>query len=152
MDLNSERKAAIFGVTRRLLVKERALYLEGACAGDALLRRQIEELLEADESAGAFLAELAAGAGGLVRAGAELDLGATVGAAPGRSEQPGDTIDRYKLMEQVGEGGFGVVYVAEQKEPVKRRVALKIIKLGMDLDAVTGATAAATSALVNATR
>jgi tRNA A-37 threonylcarbamoyl transferase component Bud32 len=48
------------------------------------------------------------------------------------SEQPGDQIGRYKLLEQIGEGGFGIVYVAEQKEPVKRRVALKIIKLGMD--------------------
>jgi eukaryotic-like serine/threonine-protein kinase len=55
-----------------------------------------------------------------------------VGAAPDRSEQPGDTLDRYKLMEKIGEGGCGVVYVAEQTEPVRRRVALKVIKLGMD--------------------
>jgi len=48
------------------------------------------------------------------------------------TEQPGDRIGRYKLLEKIGEGGFGAVYVAEQKEPVKRRVALKIIKLGMD--------------------
>src|SRR5262249_10417163 len=48
------------------------------------------------------------------------------------SEGPGTIIGRYKLLEQVGEGGFGVVYVAEQREPVKRRVALKIIKLGTD--------------------
>src|SRR5882757_358461 len=47
-------------------------------------------------------------------------------------EKPGDQIGRYKLLEQIGEGGFGVVYVAEQREPVKRRVALKIVKLGMD--------------------
>src|SRR5262245_18562651 len=47
-------------------------------------------------------------------------------------EQPGDRIGRYKLLEKIGEGGFGAVYVAEQREPVKRRVALKIIKLGMD--------------------
>src|SRR5207249_6759404 len=45
---------------------------------------------------------------------------------------PGTMIDRYKLLEKIGEGGFGAVYVAEQREPVKRRVALKIIKLGMD--------------------
>jgi serine/threonine protein kinase len=48
------------------------------------------------------------------------------------SEQPGDRIGRYKLLDQLGEGGFGVVYVAEQEEPVRRRVALKVIKLGMD--------------------
>src|SRR5947207_9083879 len=48
------------------------------------------------------------------------------------TEAPGTIIGRYKLLEKIGEGGFGVVYVAEQKEPVRRRVALKIIKLGMD--------------------
>src|SRR5437773_556372 len=48
------------------------------------------------------------------------------------TEKPGDKIGRYKLLQQIGEGGFGVVYMAEQREPVKRRVALKIIKLGMD--------------------
>src|SRR6266436_398316 len=56
----------------------------------------------------------------------------TIAISLAESEKPGDTIDRYKLLEKIGEGGFGVVYVAEQKEPVKRRVALKIIKLGMD--------------------
>ena len=136
MDATSLREAAILGAARRLPVEERARYLEGACAGDAALRRQIEELLKADASAGSFLAELGAGGGEPVQAVAGLDPGATLGVAPGSSEQPGDTIDRYKLMEEVGEGGFGVVYVAEQKEPVKRRVALKIIKLGMDTKAV----------------
>src|SRR5439155_5442979 len=51
-------------------------------------------------------------------------------APPG--EQIGETVGRYKLLERIGEGGFGTVYVAEQREPVKRRVALKILKLGMD--------------------
>src|SRR5437660_8804787 len=48
------------------------------------------------------------------------------------TEQPGDRIDRYKLLQKIGEGGMGVVYMAEQEEPIRRRVALKIIKLGMD--------------------
>src|SRR5947207_7751667 len=48
------------------------------------------------------------------------------------SEKPGERIGRYKLLQQIGEGGCGVVYMAEQSEPVRRRVALKVIKLGMD--------------------
>src|SRR5205807_8086513 len=55
----------------------------------------------------------------------------TILAAP-LSEGPGTVIEKYKLLEKLGEGGFGVVYMAEQKQPVKRRVALKIIKVGMD--------------------
>src|SRR5207253_666771 len=51
-------------------------------------------------------------------------------------EKPGDRIGRYKLLEKIGEGGCGVVYMAEQEEPVRRRVALKVIKLGMDTEAV----------------
>ena len=52
--------------------------------------------------------------------------------APLKPEVAGEHIDRYKLLEQIGEGGFGTVWVAEQEKPVRRRVALKIIKLGMD--------------------
>ena len=51
---------------------------------------------------------------------------------PALSERPGQTIGRYKLLEEIGEGGMGVVYMAEQREPVRRKVALKIIKPGMD--------------------
>jgi hypothetical protein len=51
---------------------------------------------------------------------------------PPLSEGPGTVIDNYKLLEKLGEGGFGVVYMAEQRQPIKRRVALKIIKVGMD--------------------
>ena len=59
------------------------------------------------------------------------DLTATLDLAP-LAERPGTTIGRYKLLEQIGEGGMGVVYMAEQREPVRRKVALKIIKPGMD--------------------
>ena len=62
----------------------------------------------------------------------------TIVVNPLLSEQPGDRIGRYKLLDQIGEGGFGVVYIAEQQEPVRRRVALKIIKLGMDTKQVIG--------------
>ena len=90
---------------------ERVAYLEGACGSNADLRGRVETLLRAHDAAGGFLQ-------------------ATV---TGRTEEgPGTTIGRYKLLQQIGEGGFGVVYMAEQLEPVRRKVALKIIKLGMD--------------------
>jgi serine/threonine protein kinase/Tfp pilus assembly protein PilF len=56
----------------------------------------------------------------------------TLEITPAATEKPGDTIGRYKLLQQIGQGGFGVVYMAQQQDPVKRRVALKIVKLGMD--------------------
>ena len=62
----------------------------------------------------------------------------TAPAIPPVSEAPGETIDRYKLLEEIGEGGMGVVYLAEQQEPVRRRVALKIVKPGLDTPACVG--------------
>src|SRR5262249_28242474 len=56
----------------------------------------------------------------------------TEGAGPGPADRPGMVIDQYKLLEQIGEGGFGVVYMAEQAQPVRRKVALKVLKPGMD--------------------
>jgi WD40 repeat protein/serine/threonine protein kinase len=132
MNAPSDREAVIFNAARRLPPGERGFYLEGACAGDAGLRQGVEELLRADEAAGGFLQELATGAEEIADTPPPPNLGSTIRVEPSPSEQLGDTIDRYKLLEKIGEGGFGVVYVAEQKEPVKRRVALKIIKLGMD--------------------
>ena len=99
----------------------RAAYLAVACGTDAALRGRVEALLRASENAGDFLEEPPTGlasAEGLV--------------ATEPSAKPGDRIGRYKLLQQIGEGGCGVVYMAEQEEPVRRRVALKVIKLGMD--------------------
>ena len=132
MSATPEREASIFNTARKLPVGERAFYLDGACAGDALLRQRIEELLQANDAAGAFLPELVTDAEGSPQGDAGPAADAAIRVALPPSEQIGDTIDRYKLLEKIGEGGFGVVYVAEQKEPVKRRVALKVIKLGMD--------------------
>jgi eukaryotic-like serine/threonine-protein kinase len=95
---------------------ERRAYLDRTCAGDAELRQEVESLLAAYEQADGFM-KVPAGK-------ATLPLPLT--------ERSGDRIGRYKLLEQIGEGGFGVVWMAEQEEPVRRRVALKIIKLGMD--------------------
>jgi eukaryotic-like serine/threonine-protein kinase len=117
----------IFSAARRLAPDQRAAYLDQACAGEAALRQRIEELLRAGEEAGPFLQNPAAVAPKQV---------GTIRLTLAPTEQPGDRIGRYKLLQQIGEGGCGVVYMAEQEEPVKRRVALKVIKLGMDTKSV----------------
>ncbi len=103
---------------------ERAAYLDKACGGNEPLRQNVEALLRAHDQAGAFLQQPPA-------ALSAKTFVVSAGTIP-VSEKPGDKIGRYKLREKLGEGGCGVVYVAEQEEPVRRRVALKIIKLGMD--------------------
>ena len=104
---------------------ERRAYLDRACAGNPGLRQEVESLLAAAERAGTFLeAPATEVAAGLREAQQSAGVPLT--------EKPGDRIGRYKLLEQIGEGGFGVVWMAEQEEPVRRRVALKVIKLGMD--------------------
>ncbi len=115
-------EVAILNAALELREPERAAYLDKACAGDAALRARVEELLRAHELANDFLEAPPAG---IVFKRTNL---ANVPVA----EKAGDKIGRYKLLEQIGEGGCGVVYVAEQQEPVRRRVALKVIKLGMD--------------------
>jgi eukaryotic-like serine/threonine-protein kinase len=101
--------------------EERRRYLDAACHGEPELRREVEELLIA---AGA--ADPAFHAGREACRIPEAVLPAVL------SEKTGDRIGRYKLLEKIGEGGMGVVYMAEQVEPVRRKVALKIIKLGLD--------------------
>jgi len=123
----SEREIEVFNAAVELPAAERAAYLDQVCAGDAALRQGVEELLQAGEQAGAFLERPAAAPPG---------PGGTVRPAAVSAEKPGDRIGRYKLLQQIGEGGCGVVYMAEQEEPVRRRVALKVIKLGMDTKSV----------------
>ncbi|PYJ08159.1 MAG: hypothetical protein DME25_02235 [Verrucomicrobia bacterium] len=120
------REEAVFEAALSLRETERAAYLDRMFPLDPDLRRRVEGLLAAHEKAGKFL---------------EADRPVsppTVKVAVVGEERLGMMIGRYKLLEKVGEGGFGVVYVAEQREPVKRRVALKIIKLGMDTRQVVG--------------
>jgi len=111
----------IFAAALALPPEERAACLDQACGGDADLRHRVEALLNA-HAAGAFLEEPAAPV-----------TAHTLQTSPPISERPGDNIGRYKLLEKIGEGGCGVVYMAEQEEPVSRRVALKVIKLGLDM-------------------
>ena len=104
---------------------ERCAFLDEACAGNQALRQEVESLLAAHEHAGGFMKT---GNANLPRPGAPV-------------EKSGDRIGRYKLLEQIGEGGFGVVWMAEQREPVRRLVAVKLIKAGMDSQlALAGAT------------
>jgi serine/threonine protein kinase len=103
---------------------ERQAFLNEHCGGDAALRREVEALLAASAQAGNFLNEPA-----VARPIPTVDY------EPIR-EGPGTVIGPYKLLQQIGQGGFGVVYMAEQTEPVRRMVALKIIKPGMDTDQV----------------
>jgi eukaryotic-like serine/threonine-protein kinase len=98
---------------------ERAAYLDRACAGDLPLRERIERLLKAHEPADSFLE----------RGPSVLDATDDYEAI---AESAGTVVGPYKLLQQIGEGGMGVVYMAEQLEPVRRKVALKIIKPGMD--------------------
>jgi serine/threonine protein kinase len=103
--------------------EERHAFVEQACAGNAELKRRVERLVANHFRAGRFLEQPAFA----------VDLDATAGwEADGAAECPGSMIGPYKLLEQIGEGGIGVVYVAEQSKPVRRKVALKIIKPGMD--------------------
>src|SRR6266581_2978652 len=101
-----------------LPAEQRPDYLEGACGKDPELRRLVEGLLKA-----------------------HVRVSGQTTAPPSRSTillavppagEPGDRISRYKLLQQIGEGACGVVYMAEQQEPVRRRVALKVMKFGMD--------------------
>ncbi|HXJ55107.1 MAG TPA: serine/threonine-protein kinase, partial [Verrucomicrobiae bacterium] len=116
---------AIFLAALELPSAERPAYLGGACGDNHQLRQRVEALLRAHDAPEGFLPEQAAAP----PAGAPA-LSAFLAAS--LTEKPGDTIGSYKLREKIGEGGCGVVYLAEQEEPVRRRVALKIIKLGMD--------------------
>jgi serine/threonine protein kinase/WD40 repeat protein len=119
---------AVFAEALRCVTPEaRAAYLEAACGTDTALRQRVEALLRAAENAGDFLEHPPTGLG--------ADADATL-LGSGLCENPGDRIGRYRLLEKIGEGGCGVVYMAEQEEPVRRRVALKIIKLGMDTRSV----------------
>jgi serine/threonine protein kinase/tetratricopeptide (TPR) repeat protein len=116
MPLDPKRVEQIFTeALAKPTAQARAAYLDIECAGDPELRRRVEALMAAHESAGDF-----------------LPLPDPNVTQPITSESPPEAIGPYKLLQTIGEGGFGTVYLAEQQHPVQRRVALKVIKLGMD--------------------
>ena len=115
---------------------ERKAFIDQACAGKPALRAFVEEMLASEKEAERWL-DLEPSA--LVRTVAELHAEASKPGAAGRKPvdpQVGGRIDCYKVLERIGEGGCGVVYLAEQEWPVHRRVALKVIKPGMDTERV----------------
>src|SRR5258707_10469029 len=121
MNESDKSEVDIFTQAVQLPAEQRSAFLVSACGGDAELRANVEALLKAHQESGEFLEQ------------APAEVKARTG-APG--ERPGDRIGRYKLLQQIGEGGCGVVFMAEQEEPVRRKVAIKIVKPGMDTKAV----------------
>src|SRR5262249_27189130 len=93
-------------------------FLDKACSDDAELRARVDQLLNAHQAMGS----IHGGAAAAPTATTDYPI----------SERPGTVIGPYKLLEQIGEGGFGVVFMAEQTQPVRRKVALKVLKPGMD--------------------
>jgi serine/threonine protein kinase/predicted Zn-dependent protease len=126
----------------------RSAYLDQACGGDAGLRERVEVLLKALAAAGSFMQEPVPASP--QERGLRIEDGGspTDAAAPSvfdprssilaSSERPGAVIGPYKLLQQIGEGGMGTVFMAEQTQPVQRKVALKILKPGMDSRQVIG--------------
>jgi eukaryotic-like serine/threonine-protein kinase len=119
----SSQERRIFDQAIDLAPAEREPFVRQACGADEILYQRLLDLLAAHDVTTAYLS-------GAPR----RTIGIQIEDPP--EEQPGATIGRYRLLERVGEGGCGTVYVAEQKEPVRRRVAFKIIKLGMDTKSV----------------
>ncbi|MBL9166165.1 MAG: serine/threonine protein kinase [Verrucomicrobiales bacterium] len=122
MNDKANREVAVFAAARELPPEERAAFLARESGDDLAFRARVDALLRADLEAGKFMEQ------------PPMDPGFRNLHPIG--EKPGDRIGRYKLLQQIGEGGAGVVFMAEQEEPVRRRVALKIIKPGMDTKSV----------------
>ena len=121
MSTKAEKKAAIFEAAIALESDtQREAYLERACPDEGL-RREVAALIRAHDSPDSLIIQ--------------SDQAETLETRP-LLERPGTEIGRYKLLQQIGEGGMGIVFMAEQTEPVRRKVALKIIKLGMDTKSV----------------
>jgi serine/threonine protein kinase len=119
---------------------ERKDFLARECRGDAGLRSQVEKLLAAQANATRFFEDDGVTRLPMEELARSLDetpgLAQSLGAMGSQDEMVGKSVGPYKLMQRIGEGGCGTVYVAEQEKPVRRRVAFKIIKLGMDTKSV----------------
>ena len=110
--------------------EQRGQFLDQACGADQALREQVEKLLALSQSAGDFFKDCAPALEPAAADAAQVLSAAESALEPEIPETK--CIGPYKLLQKLGEGGYGVVYMAEQEQPIRRRVALKIIKLGMD--------------------
>ncbi|HMN42337.1 MAG TPA: serine/threonine-protein kinase [Phycisphaerales bacterium] len=124
------RARQVFMELADLPAPERDAALTRACAGDTALRAEVQALLRAEQQADGFMASPTGAAAPSAAEAATAMGGAAI--AGSLHEGPGTRIGPYKLLQLIGEGGFGSVFMAEQERPVARKVALKIIKLGMD--------------------
>jgi len=141
MSATDQREEELFDAARMLADgTERRTFLDRACAGDSALRARLESLLTATDDAERFFTEGSKSLGKLASFSGSYGGGPALAEAirpkPPGDEPVGTRIGRYKLLQKIGEGGCGVVYLSEQEEPVRRRVALKIIKLGMETKSV----------------
>ncbi|MCA9190025.1 MAG: serine/threonine protein kinase, partial [Planctomycetales bacterium] len=111
--MSQRGETELFAQALELPPEARQQFLQQACAGDSVRLAEAMALLEAHHAADSLLDE-------------------TCSLSPLEPEQPGTMIGRYRLLQKLGEGGFGVVYLAVQKQPVLRQVAIKVIKAGLD--------------------
>ena len=134
MDTTFKREESIFyEVVEMTDVVQRRRFLDEACAGKPAMRANLDALLAAHERATQFFEESNVSLkSSLASAGVEPAAGKNSALKLPSDEQPGTRIGHYRLLQKIGEGGGGAVYLAEQFEPVRRQVAFKIIKLGMD--------------------
>jgi serine/threonine protein kinase len=119
MSVDPQQARELFIAAIKLAPEQWAGYLDKACGPDKALHSRVRHLLEAYRQADSFLEEDTGGSPATVD-------------EPDVPERPGAVLGPYKLLEQIGEGGFGVVFVAEQQQPIRRKVALKVLKPGMD--------------------
>jgi serine/threonine protein kinase len=131
MSVGTDQEQLLFAAALPLAdAGERAAFLQTACAGDAGLRLRVAEMLAEHDRSERFFSECISSL-----AVDDVDVSETPELKNEKTvagEMAGMRIGRYRLLRQLGEGGCGVVYLAEQEEPVRRRVAFKVIKLGMD--------------------
>ena len=119
-DSGSIAETIFIGARQLSEAQQRSAFLDNACGDDRALLERVERMLNAEQKADQFLANN------------PLQVDQTALVPVGVREAVGSMIGRYKLLQQIGEGGCGVVYMAEQEQPIRRRVALKVIKPGMD--------------------